>query len=104
MESNENLDRIYKLSEFADSDLEDIYEYSFGEFGFMQAEDYLEGAHKLFKQLTFFPKEGILRKDIGENIRSIPYQSHIVFYLIYEKSILIIRILHHSQNVQDYFK
>jgi toxin ParE1/3/4 len=103
MVSNDNFDRIYKLSEFADSDLEDIYEYSFAEFGFMQAEDYLEGVHNLFEQLTLFPNEGILRKDIAENIRSIPYQSHIVFYLIYEKSILIIRILHQSQNAQDYF-
>ena len=104
MVSNENTGRIYKLSENADFDLEDIYEYSFSEFGFMQAENYLEGIHTLFEQLTLFPNEGILRKEIGENIRSIPYQSHIVFYLAYEKFILIVRVLHQSQNAQDYFK
>lgn len=103
MVSIENPDGNYELSELADHDLENIFNYFFLEFGFTQAKEYLEGIHHLLEQLTIFPEEGILRKDITENIRSIPYQSHIIFYSIHEKSILIIRILHQSQNVGEYF-
>lgn len=67
MVSNENVHKNYKLSELADSDLEDIYDFCFQEFGFMQAEDYLEGFHHLFEQLTHFPQEGILRNDIKKS-------------------------------------
>ncbi|WP_373693813.1 type II toxin-antitoxin system RelE/ParE family toxin [Aequorivita flava] len=58
----------------------------------------------MFEQLTLFPNEGILREDLAENIRSIPCQPHIVFYLIYEKPILIVRVLHHRQIDADYFE
>ncbi|MDP2686334.1 MAG: type II toxin-antitoxin system RelE/ParE family toxin [Aequorivita sp.] len=104
MASNEDPVGTYELSLLADADLENIYEYSFSEFGFTRAEEYLEGIHHLFQQLTLFPNEGILRNDININVRSIPYESHIVFYSGSKKSILIIRILHQSQNSSEYFK
>ena len=104
MELNENTQKFYYLTEVADNDLENIYEYSFREFGFLKAEDYLNGFHYLFQQLTRFPNEGILRSDLIRNIRSIPYQSHVIFYFVQAESILIARILHQSQNASDYFE
>lgn len=61
MASNGNQFRYYELSEMADSDIEWIYDYSLKEFGFIQAEEYLNGIHQLFEQLTLFPNEGISR-------------------------------------------
>ncbi|MCG2429920.1 type II toxin-antitoxin system RelE/ParE family toxin [Aequorivita xiaoshiensis] len=104
MDSNKRQFLSYQLSETADLDLVEIYEYSLIEFGFEQAEEYLDGFHHLFNQLTNFPNEGVLRKDIGLNILSIPYGSHLVFYSIAKNSISIIRVLHHSQNTLYYFK
>lgn len=104
MGSNERQFLSYQLSKTADLDLVEIYEYSFIEFGFVHAEEYLEGFHHLFNQLTNFPSEGVLRKDIGFNIRSIPYGSHLVYYSRTDISIEIVRILHQSQNVIDYFR
>ncbi len=103
MDSNKRKFLNYQLSEIADLDLVEIYEYSFIEFGFVQAEEYLEGFHHLFNQLTTFPSEGVLRKDIGINIRSIPFGSHLVFYSITDISIVIVRILHQNQNATNYF-
>ncbi len=93
----------YVLTEAADLDIVEIYEYSFTVFGFSQAEEYLEGLHHLFIQLTQYPNEGLQREDLGGNIYSIPFGSHLVFYIILENTITIVRVLHQSQNALDYF-
>ena len=68
-----------------------------------QALVYFLDLESLFEQLVYFPYEGILRNDIKKNIRSIPIGSHIVFYFVLEESVQIVRILHQSQNLADYF-
>lgn len=95
---------FYSLTYEAKSDVDDIFDYSESKFGYNQALEYFLDLESLFEQLVNFPHEGIIRNDIQENIRSIPVGSHIVYYSVLEKSILIIRILHHSQNAQEYFK
>ncbi len=84
-------------------DIDDIFDYSEVKFGFDRALEYFLELESLFEQLVDFPFEGVTRSDIQRNIRSIPVGSHVVYYHVLEKSILIIRILHQSQNAQDYF-
>ena len=92
------------LSEDADLDLDNIFEYTFTEFGMDKAIEYHRGFINLFKQLTTFPEEGKSRRDIREGLRSIVYVSHIVFYRILSDHIRIVRVLHQSQSAMDYFE
>lgn len=101
---NNSQKEFYSLTYNAKIDIDEIFDYGEGRFGFKQALEYFFGLESLFEQLTHFPNEGILRKDMGNNIYSIPFGSHLVFYSITENSILIVRILHQSQNSSDYFK
>ncbi|WP_034259319.1 type II toxin-antitoxin system RelE/ParE family toxin [Aequorivita capsosiphonis] len=94
----------YTLTYNAKFDVDGIFDYDEDRFGIDQALKYFFGLESLFEQLTTFPNEGILRNDIGSGIRSIPYGSHLVFYLITDISIEIVRILHQSQNTMDYFE
>lgn len=95
---------LYSLTFDAKIDIDEIFDYGEGRFGLDQALEYFLGLESLFEQLTTFPFEGILRDDIGHNIRSIPFGSHLVFYSVTKNAILIIRVLHQSQNVKDYFE
>ena len=48
--------KIYILSEIADKDLEDIFDYTFDEFGFDQAEKYLLEIEEIFQNLIINPQ------------------------------------------------
>ena len=50
--------KIYILSEIADKDLEDIFDYTFDEFGFDQAEKYLLEIEEIFQNLIVNPQIG----------------------------------------------
>jgi len=45
--------KIYILSEIADKDLEDIFDYTFDEFGFDQAEKYLLEIEEIFQKFNY---------------------------------------------------
>ena len=50
--------KIYILSEIADKDLEDIFDLTFDEFGFDQAEKYLLEIEEIFQNLIINPQIG----------------------------------------------
>lgn len=92
-----------RLSKEADKDLDDIYEFSFAKFGMSIAERYLTALNNLFLQLVQFPNEGILRSELQPNLRSIPVRSHSVYYTIADDHVFIVRVLHQSRDVLNYF-
>ena len=89
----------YQLSEEADNDLNEIYNYTELQFGTLQAIKYLSGFETIFDIICRNPKSGRERLEIRNELRSISYQSHIVFYRIVECRISIIRILHASRDI-----
>lgn len=93
----------YRLSSEADQDLDDIYEFSYGRFGILVAEAYLEKLHHLFEQLVIFPEEGILREELFQGLRSITSESHTVYYIVGATYIFIERVLHQSRDTPAYF-
>lgn len=48
--------KFYILSEAADKDLEDIFDYTFEDFGFNQAEKYLLEIEEIFQNLILNPQ------------------------------------------------
>ncbi len=89
----------YELSEEADNDLQQIYEYTADRFGLDQAVYYLRGLDDLFHALAVHPHIGRMRNEIRKDVRSSSYVSHIVFYRVLEKHIRIVRILHASRDI-----
>ena len=89
----------YELSQEADNDLDNIYDYSVGHFGFEQADKYLLGFELVFENLCVDPKLGRERSEFWKDLRSISYQSHIVFYRILKHKIRIVRVLHGSRDI-----
>ena len=94
----------YLLTNEADHDLVEIYDYTASNFSEKQADDYLDQLMSLFDRLEIYPDLGIKRSEIHQEIRSIAIGSHIVFYKPYNKSVLIVRILHHSRDFYKYLK
>jgi toxin ParE1/3/4 len=92
----------YVLSQAADNDIQEIYEYTAKNFGDDQAIKYLTGLEDLFYALCAHPHTGRQRDEIREGIRSTNYVSHIVFYKVVEKRIRVVRVLHASRDVPKF--
>ena len=95
--------KIYILSEIADKDLEGIFDYTFDEFGFDQAEKYLLEIEEIFQNLIINPQIGKKRDEIKQGLYSFPKDNHIIFYRILDNHIRIVRVLHGSQDIPKYF-
>ena len=95
--------KIYILSEIADKDLEDIFDYTFDEFGFDQAEKYLLEIEEIFQNLIINPQIGKKRDEIKQGLYSFPKDNHIIFYRILDNHIRIVRVLHGRRDVPKYF-
>ena len=94
---------LYILSEIADKDLEDIFDYTFDEFGFDQAEKYLLEFEEIFQNLIINPQIGKKRDEIKQGLYSFPKDNHIIFYRILDNHIRIVRVLHGSRDISKYF-
>jgi len=93
----------YILSESADKDLEDIFDYTEVQFGFDQAEKYLIEIENVFQNLVKNPESGRKRDEIKEGLYSFPKDNHIIFYRNLDSQIRIVRVLHGSRDIPKYF-
>ena len=92
----------YFLSEAADEDLSDIYEYTIRKFGEGQAVRYLASLDDLFGAICIEPGIGRERQDTIAELRSISHGNHSVFYKIFSDHILIVRVLHSSRDISKF--
>lgn len=91
----------YLLSQDAEEDLADIYDYSIDEWGEARADRYIEGLYASFALADAKPLAGRLRQELGDGIRSRLYQSHVIFYITWQDSIAIIRVFHQARDIDD---
>ena len=96
--------KSFLLSNDADADLDEIFDYTEAEHGFNQAVKYLSDLDNLFEQLVKNPNLGKERMEIGKSIYSIVEQEHIIFYEIREEYILIARVLHGRRDIPKFIK
>ena len=95
-------EELYILSEIADEDLEDIFDCTMDEFGFEQAEKYLNEIEEVFQSLLTNPELGKTRNEIKIGLHSFATDNHIIFYRILENHIQIVRVLHGSRDIPMY--
>ncbi|NIV43176.1 MAG: type II toxin-antitoxin system RelE/ParE family toxin [Candidatus Dadabacteria bacterium] len=94
----------YELSLPAEQDLSSIYDYTFNEFGELQAVKYLTGIEQKVLNIVESPELGIKREEIRQGLRSIVYEKHVIFYRVMNDTIRIIRVLHGSRDLPKFLK
>lgn len=86
------------------ADLKEIYQYGLRQWGQAQSDNYLETLKEKFWSLTEHPLMGTERPELLAGIRSLPFESHILFYRITSASVEIIRVLHGRQDPTRHLK
>lgn len=91
----------YRLSQAAEQALEEIFVFTYDTFGAAQADAYHEAFHRTFGLLADFPFMGSSADELKPSLRRFPQGKHMIFYTpTGEKSVLIERVLHGSQNIR----
>ncbi len=92
----------YKLciSPTAKADLKDIYQFGLRQLGKIQSDNYLAAIKDHFLALIDQPLMGVERPELLPDTRSLPIQSHILFYRVASNQVEIIRVLHCRQDPQ----
>lgn len=86
-----------ELTPKAEEDLEAIWNYSFRQFGVIQADEYVGRIAAVFDVLATHDI-GTRRPELGEDIFSQPVAEHIIYFVPVHSVITIIRILSQSQD------
>lgn len=93
----------YVLSDIAELDISDIYDYTLTKHGVAQAATYLSGLDRFLETLVEQPTMGKARPEIREGLQSFQYEHHVVFYRLLDDHIRIVRILHSSRDIPRHF-
>ena len=88
----------------AQSDLKKIYRYTLESWGAKQAQNYLTHLKQTFKALLKNPGLGRERIELGQKVRSINCQKHIIFYRHIKTELQIIRVLHGRQDPERHVR
>ncbi len=97
------INRSYRLSIAAAKDISDIYDYTVSKFGERQAIKYLNGLDERLSYLNDHPEAGRIRDEVKKELKSYPYQKHIVFYRSMQYGIKVVRVLHGSMDIPKQF-
>lgn len=86
----------------AEIDLENIWLYSFNEWGEVQADKYYDGLIAGIERLADNPKIGKPRDTIRPGYRSLQINHHVVYYRLQGDAIDIVRVLHERMIPNKY--
>ena len=96
----------YFLSDAADADLQDIYQFGYGAWGERRAGSYIYDLHSLFERIAASPGIGRHRPELHATLQSFPHGSHQVFFTQLGSQVAVVRVLHgaadHRRQFQDY--
>ena len=90
------------MSKKAEKDLEDLWVYLAKRndiAGDLQVAKLLDR----FPMLAQFPTMGVSRDRLLEGLRSFPVKPYIIFYILIPDGIEVLRIIHQSRDIEDYF-
>ncbi len=86
-----------ELTPKAEEDLVAIWDYSFRQFGVVQADEYIDRIAAVFDVLAMH-EIGTQRAELGEDIFSLPVEQHMLYFVSSHSVVTIIRILSQSQD------
>ena len=88
------------LTPQAQDDIDAIAAYTLEHWGDAQMTQYVDEFHRRFDQLARFPEIGRRRLDVGRRYRSVPQGSHVIFYRVAARHLVIVRILHGRMSAE----
>jgi toxin ParE1/3/4 len=86
--------RKIRLHVRAESDLIDIWEYSFDEWDDVQADKYLDELNAAINSLAANPELGVKRNYLRQDYRALFVNQHAIYYKLTPTTIDIVRVLH----------
>ena len=89
----------FYFTEQAEKDLEAIIDFTVQRWGAAQSHNYIDDLEALAQILADNPLLGTERDELSQGLRSFPYQSHLLFYVLLKDGIAIVRVLHMSVDV-----
>jgi toxin ParE1/3/4 len=92
--------RKYELSRAADRDLENIYIYTFREFGPLQADVYFESLEACLAKLAENPLLGVDAGNVRAGYRRFVHQRHALYYRKVRTGVRVVRILGPGMSVE----
>lgn len=81
----------------AETDLAAIWLYGYANFGLEKTEVYTHKIYLRYNQLSEH-ELGRRRIDLGEQVFALPHREHVIFYRAEPNKVIVLRILHHSQD------
>lgn len=87
-----------ELSRRAQTDLNDIRDYSVEHFGSTRAILYLDAIEQAFRRIVELPYIGVSQPGLSAESRSLPVGEHRVYYSIEPETILVVRVLHKAMD------
>ncbi|EAO5395255.1 type II toxin-antitoxin system RelE/ParE family toxin [Salmonella enterica] len=89
--------KTVKLTPKASQDLEDIWYYGYHHFGEELADTYINQISGIF-QILSENNIGTPRPELGEHIRVLPVERHMIYLLQTDYDFIVIRILSQHQD------
>ena len=86
--------RKIELAPRARADLRSLFSYSLATWGEPQAVAYLQRLANAMHELIAYPRLGRARDDLAAGLRALSASHHVIFYLMDDRKITIVRILH----------
>lgn len=90
----------FRLSERAERDLIEIYDFTEQTFGAYQAAAYHAGLERMFDLLASFPRIGRAIDEIAPGFRRFRFQAHFVFYTEEPEFVLIRAVFHRAREIK----
>jgi len=87
-------------SKKAEQDLIGIWSYTFNKWDEAQADHYLDRLNEGFDLIAANPKITYLRQEFENPVYIYPYEHQLIVYIVNDKAINIIRVLHKTMNVE----
>jgi len=90
----------YILSTKADSDIDDIVDYTLETWGESQTYDYVSELFQFFQTLADNPKLGRNASEYAALLKRYSFKAHTIFYEPTKKGIFVVRILGQRQDFE----
>lgn len=84
----------YRLTLDAKSDLVQIRTYTLKQWGKAQSQKYFAQLRKTIRMLSDNHAMGKRQQDVGLNVLSFPYSSHVIYYVVSRQQLVVFAVLH----------
>lgn len=91
----------YRVTEQADLDMLEIWQYTAVHWSVEQAERMNQRFHQRFESLAEQPFQGHSRPELGPDYRSVPLESFLIIYQPADYGVLILHVVHGRRRLES---